>query len=102
MQQATSETLEFPSSPATISTTVSREYANAGYNDARAAVGERGGQEDVFTERFQKTIHEVFSEKISRLEQQGLVEWLGEANQRLRLTHRGIFLANRVSENLFS
>ncbi len=97
MQQATSETLEFPSSPATIST--NRVDENTQMLDTMMLglrLVSEGVQEDVFTERFQKTIHEVFSEKISRLEQQGLVEWLGEANQRLRLTHRGIFLANRV------
>ena len=97
MQQSTSETLEFPSSPATISmecvdeTTQMLDTMMLGLR-----LVNEGVRDDVFAGRFQKSMLDVFGEKISQLERQGLVEWVGESNQTLRLTHRGIFLANRV------
>ena len=97
IQKSNPELPEYPSSPAAISTNhvdVSTQMMDTMMLGLRLV--SEGVRNDVFAERFQRTIHEVFGEKISRLEQQGLVEWVGDTNQRLRLTHRGIFLANRV------
>ena len=97
MQQVKTDPLDYPSSPATIST--DRVDENTQMLDTMMLglrLVSEGVRNDVFSARFQRTIQEVFGERINRLEQQGLVEWVGKPNQRLRLTHRGIFLANRV------
>lgn len=97
MGQATSRLLEFPSSPATISTErVDEDTQMLDTVMLGLRLVSEGVRDDVFTARFHITMQEVFGEKISRLKQQGLVEWVGDTHQRLRLTYRGIFLANRV------
>lgn len=63
-------------------------------------VGLRLTQEGVsaaaFLERFGEPLMDVFGEEIERLEQIGLLEWVDEANPRLRLTPRGRLLGNQV------
>lgn len=54
---------------------------------------EQGVSDTTFTKRFGRGLTDVFGEQIARLTRQGLLEWDGD---RLRLTHRGRLLGNRV------
>ncbi|MGI6741842.1 MAG: radical SAM family heme chaperone HemW [Brevefilum sp.] len=49
-----------------------------------------------FADCFGRSMHSVFVNEINLLESQGLVAWQGRSKDRLRLTKRGILLANRV------
>ena len=103
IQQYSNEPLAFPESPATISSEGIDE--NTQMLDSMMLglrLVSEGVREEVFSERFGKSINDVFGPKIDQLEHQGLVEWVGEPHQSLRLTHRGIFLANRVFREFIS
>jgi oxygen-independent coproporphyrinogen-3 oxidase len=57
---------------------------------------ETGVDEQIFQARFGKRLDELFAEPIKRLQAQGLLEWAGNENRRLRLTKPGRLLGNRV------
>jgi oxygen-independent coproporphyrinogen-3 oxidase len=95
---AEEEPINIPASPAAISSDVIDEDTQMqdemmlGLRLVRDGVGE-----DSFRQRYGRSMLDVFGEEITQLEHQGLVEWVeGAGEKRLRLTHRGIFLANRV------
>ena len=54
-----------------------------------------GVSEPAFAERHGRSLREVYGLQISSLEQLGLLHWDGD---RLKLTHRGLLLANDVAE----
>lgn len=49
-----------------------------------------------FRNRFEKEVESVFSAEIDTLSRRGLVEWVGEKKTALRLTRRGIMVANQA------
>ena len=49
-----------------------------------------------FKGRFGKSILDVFSKEVAELLRQGLVEWVDETHENLRLTPRGILMGNQV------
>lgn len=97
IQQSNDRRLKFPQSPATISeerideTTQMRDFMMLGLRLVREGVNV-----DAFQERYSRSMLEIFGKAINQLENQGLVEWVENEHKRLRLSHRGIFLANRV------
>jgi oxygen-independent coproporphyrinogen-3 oxidase len=97
MLRPSPENLVFPLSPASISsekTDTTTQMLDSMMLGLRLV--QDGVSEGLFAARFQRSMRDVFGDKIGKLEQQGLVEWMGDTDQRLLLTHRGIFLANRV------
>lgn len=57
---------------------------------------QEGVSDAAFTRRFGMSLREKFPEEIRDLCQKGLLEWSGEAGDRLRLTRSGRLLANQV------
>lgn len=49
-----------------------------------------------FIQRFNRQLGDVFSDRINPLISKGLLEWVDENGERLRLTHRGRLLGNQV------
>ena len=49
-----------------------------------------------FKGRFGNSILDVFSKEVAELLRQGLVEWIDETHENLRLTPRGILMGNQV------
>jgi oxygen-independent coproporphyrinogen III oxidase len=87
----------FPRTPAT---------AEARQVTAREEMGEvmmmglrltrEGVPAQVFQERFNTSLEEVYAKEIRRLTGRGLLEWAGEDSRALRLTPRGRLLGNQV------
>jgi oxygen-independent coproporphyrinogen-3 oxidase len=58
---------------------------------------QEGVSAHAFQARFGESLEAVFSSEIRRLEQLGLLEWVGDVDERrLRLTRGGRLLGNRV------
>jgi len=57
---------------------------------------QEGVSSSVFQNRFGKSIRQLFSTPIVRLESLGLLEWAGEEGDVLRLTQKGRLLGNQV------
>ncbi len=57
---------------------------------------QEGVSSSVFQNRFGKSIKQLFSTPIVRLESLGLLEWAGEEGDILRLTQKGRLLGNQV------
>jgi oxygen-independent coproporphyrinogen-3 oxidase len=55
-----------------------------------------GIDERTFEARFGQTLEELFAGPIQKLQKEGLLEWSGDKNRRLRLTKYGRLLGNRV------
>lgn len=97
MKQSKGMELDFPLSPATVSSkmmdgrTQMQDAMMLGLRLVRDGVCA-----EVFKARYGRSMKEVFGKEIDQLGNQGLIEWVGETKKRLRLTHRGILLANRV------
>lgn len=87
----------FPLSPATIS--ITKIDKRTQMNDFML-LGLRLVKTGVSSERFESqyghSIMEVFDKEISSLLEFGLVEWVGGEKSRLRLTKRGVMVANQV------
>jgi len=91
------DTLTFPLTPAT---------ASAQPIDRQSEIGEtmmmglrltrEGVSSDTFQARFGQPLMDVFAAQIQRLTSHGLLEWAGEAGDRLRLTSKGRLLGNQV------
>lgn len=98
MQRPDPPSLEFPRSPATVSSeavdweTQMRDFMMLGLRLVKEGVSERR-----FLARYGQSMQTIFGKEINQLVEQGLVEWVEEGiGPRLRLTPRGILLANRV------
>lgn len=97
VEQIGSEVKPLPTAGATdFSEAVDRETQMRDF----MVLGFRMVGEGVSQERFQTTygvgILDVFEEEIAKLLEQGLIEWKDVAQSGLRLSKRGVFLANRV------
>jgi coproporphyrinogen III oxidase-like Fe-S oxidoreductase len=57
---------------------------------------DEGVRADAFERRFGENMATVFTREIADLVQRGLAEWVGENKTALRLTRRGIMVANRA------
>jgi coproporphyrinogen III oxidase-like Fe-S oxidoreductase len=57
---------------------------------------EEGVSERRFRKLFGSSMTEIFSQEITTLIGQGLIEWSDGEERKLHLTRRGIFLANQV------
>lgn len=55
-----------------------------------------GVSEARFRKLFGRSMTEIFSQEITTLTRQGLIEWSEAEERKLHLTKRGVFLANRV------
>lgn len=55
-----------------------------------------GVRPDEFERRYHTSMEMTFREEIAKLSRQGLIEWGDEQKSHLKLTHRGVMLANRV------
>lgn len=97
MKQTKDADCHFPLTPATIS---SDRIDDKMQMQDQMMLGLRLVKEGVsaakFEARFGRSITDVFTEEINRLGDQGLIEWAGDKEKHLRLTQRGIPVANRV------
>jgi oxygen-independent coproporphyrinogen-3 oxidase len=58
---------------------------------------QQGVSEKRFAERYGRSLREVFDAELSRLTGLGLLEWVEDGGeQRIRLTHHGVMVANQV------
>ena len=58
---------------------------------------QQGVSEKRFAERYGQSLREVFDAELSRLTGLGLLEWIEDGGeQRIRLTHHGVMVANQV------
>lgn len=89
--------LTFPCGPATRRTIAIDRYTEM---QETMLVGLRLTQEGVsesgFEQRFGQALTDVFDKEVAKLTGEGLLEWAGEGDRRLRLTRRGRLLGNRV------
>jgi oxygen-independent coproporphyrinogen-3 oxidase len=89
--------LVFPSGPATRRTIAIDHFTEM---QETMLVGLRltreGVSENRFQQRFGQALAEVFDKEIASLTGEGLLEWAGEGERRLRLTRRGRLLGNQV------
>jgi len=89
--------MSFPLSPATIhhtridEVTEMQETMMVSLRLTREGISKRK-----FVERFGKPLESVFGREIQTLAQNGLLEWVGENGDTLRLTRRGRLLGNQV------
>ncbi len=88
---------DFPTTPATVSSEIVDLETQM---QDEMMLGLRLIQEGVsrarFYDRFQVEINEIFLKEIKKLSDLGLIEWVGENKENLRLTRRGILVANQV------
>lgn len=88
---------EFPRSPASVTAkrvdkrTEMQETMMLGLR-----LVERGVSAQEFEVRFGEPMKQVFGRDIAELEELGLLEWVGEPDERLRLTRKGRLLGNQV------
>jgi len=88
---------EFPQSPTTIGTqivdqnTQMKDFMLLGLRLIRDGVSVAR-----FFEWYRKSMGDVFKDEIKILESQGLIAWEGDLRNKLRLTKRGILVANQV------
>lgn len=88
---------QFPAGPATITLiTVDRLTQMRDFMLLGLRLLREGVSEDRFHRSFGKTMKEVFSEEISYLLENELVEWVEKDQQTLHLTSKGTMLANQV------
>jgi oxygen-independent coproporphyrinogen-3 oxidase len=57
---------------------------------------QQGVSNNAFKKHFGMSIMDIFCKEVDELLGLGLVEWVGEENEDLRLTQRGILLGNQV------
>jgi oxygen-independent coproporphyrinogen-3 oxidase len=91
------EKADFPDSPASVST----EYIDQAIQMKDfMMLGLRLVEDGVTDTRFRSwygiSMKDVFGGEISSLISKGLLEWVGDKGERLRLTHRGVMVANQV------
>jgi coproporphyrinogen III oxidase-like Fe-S oxidoreductase len=56
-----------------------------------------GVSDNKFAERYGRSLRQVFDAELSRLTGLGLLEWIKDGGeQRIRLTHHGVMVANQV------
>jgi oxygen-independent coproporphyrinogen III oxidase len=91
------QSLEFPASPANV--TVHRVEPEEEMSEMMMVglrLTELGVSNTAFKERFGLSLEDRYAKRIDNLTRAGLLEWAGEEDRRLRLTHRGRLLGNRV------
>jgi oxygen-independent coproporphyrinogen-3 oxidase len=97
IQRISSSSYEFPFSPATYNSilvdemTQMRDFMLLGLR-----LVNQGVTQNRFSNDFGSSMREVFKTEIEDLIAQGLIHWADEEQNQLRLTKRGILLANRV------
>jgi len=90
-------TLSFPLSPATVSSssvdkfTQMKDFMLLGLRIINSGVSI-----ETFSARYGESLMEVFVNEIEQLLKQGLVEWWGKDKTQLRLSKRGVMIANQV------
>ena len=98
MQENAVDRFNFLNTPAIIST----EYVDleTRMNDEMMLglrLIQQGVSAEGFYERYQVPLKEIFHDEITRFVRLGLLEWVGEGEEkRIRLTHHGIMVANQV------
>ena len=89
--------LAFPLSPANkVSEAIDRSTEMQEWMMVGLRLTEQGVSRAVFCERFNQELGTVFGHEISELTRVGLLEWVGERQDRLRLTRKGRLLGNQV------
>lgn len=89
--------MTFPLSPANATTVpVDGEEEIAETMMVGLRLTEQGVDAQAFRARFGKSLEDLFHRPIKRLQAEGLLEWVGDKNKRLRLTKQGRLLGNRV------
>jgi len=89
--------LAFPLSPANrVSEAIDRSTEMQEWMMVGLRLTEQGVSRTVFGERFDQDLAVVFGEEIRQLTRLGLLEWVGERQDRLRLTRKGRLLGNQV------
>ena len=98
MNSINADTAAFPETPATIS--IEFVDLDTRMNDEMMLglrLIQQGVSVDRFMDRYQVSLQEKFGAVLDRLIRLGLIEWVGEGdNRRVRLTHHGILVANQV------
>lgn len=91
------EKLSFPNTPATIQTTFIDQNTEIGETMMMGLrLVDEGISRQVFQQRFGIELQDRFGSQINHLISVGLLEWVGEQKERLRLTPRGYILGNQV------
>lgn len=87
----------FPVSPAAVSTEdIDRTTQMKDFLMLGLRLVEDGVSDTRFTSWYGISYKDVFDQEIQSLLDKGLLEWVGDAEDRLRLTHRGVMVANQV------
>ena len=88
---------DFPRTPATTSTVkINREMEMNEVMMMGLRLTELGVSRADFQSRFGEALEDVYGRQISKLIGLGLLEWLGEGQDALRLTKPGRLLGNQV------
>ena len=87
----------FPVSPAAVSTEdIDRTTQMKDFLMLGLRLVEDGVSDTRFTSWYGISYKDVFDQEIQSLLDKGLLEWVGDAEDQLRLTHRGVMVANQV------
>ena len=87
----------FPLSPANrVFEKINRETEMQEWMMVGLRLTERGVSRAAFWARFNRQMEAVFGAEIENLLELGLLEWFGDQQDRLRLTHQGKLLGNQV------
>jgi oxygen-independent coproporphyrinogen III oxidase len=91
------ESMKFPRTPATVGATqTAPEMAMGEMMMMGLRLTEEGVADDEFVRRFGMSLQEAYEPQITRVIKLGLLEWVGEKQNRLRLTQAGRLLGNQV------
>jgi len=97
MNQNPTLNFDFPASPATISreeidnTTQMKDFMMLGLR-----LVNEGVSSNIFERTYGQSMQVVFKDEIRLLRAQGLLEWVGGGQEHLRLTQRGVMVANQA------
>lgn len=96
-QEGIEEKFSFPRSPATISTAeVDKETQMKDFMMLGLRLVEDGVSDERFRSCYGVSMMDVFDGEINALISVGLLEWVGQGEDQLRLTKRGVMVANQV------
>ena len=88
---------DFPITPATVhQETIDKATQMRDYMMLGLRLVKEGVSSEDFEDTYGESMKVVFKEEIRSLRDRRLVEWVGVEEERLRLTHRGVMLANQA------
>lgn len=97
LKQKPTGQIKFPSTPATVfQEQVDKTTQMKDFVLLRMRLVKEGVSSKIFEDAYGESMPVVFEEEIRSLRIRGLVEWVGDGQERLRLTQGGVMVANQA------